>query len=227
MRSLFWKIFLWFWATVVLVGLAMVVTWSMQRDLVVNRWRASLAETIAPYAQAAAEAFDQHGLIGLNGYLQQLETESNIHAVLLDATGTNVSGRMAHAPKSMVEQAVRSGQTEFSVTDISAFAAQRATGPSGQTYVLVVRTPGIPYGYRLSRRTQALRWTLALVISGLICYLLTRYLTRPILQLSMAARELAAGDLSARAGPAMGRRRDEMGNSCRILTAWRSGSRCW
>jgi two-component system sensor histidine kinase CpxA len=211
MRSLFWKIFLWFWATVVLVGLAMVVTWSMQRDLVVNRWRASLAETIAPYAQAAAEAFDQHGLIGLNGYLQQLETESNIHAVLLDATGTNVSGRMAHAPKSMVEQAVRSGQTEFSVTDISAFAAQRATGPSGQTYVLVVRTPGIPYGYRLSRRTQALRWTLALVISGLICYLLTRYLTRPILQLSMAARELAAGDLSARAGPAMGRRRDEMG----------------
>jgi two-component system sensor histidine kinase CpxA len=56
---------------------------------------------------------------------------------------------------------------------------------------------------------------MALLISGLICYLLTRYLTRPILNLQMAARELAAGDLSARAGSAMGRRRDEIGELVR------------
>src|SRR5882724_5118654 len=42
-------------------------------------------------------------------------------------------------------------------------------------------------------------WTLALLISGEICYLLTRYLTGPILRLRAAARRLATGELSARA----------------------------
>ena len=206
MRSLFWKIFLWFWATVVLVGLAMVVTWSMQRDLVVNRWRASVGETIGAYAPTAAAEFEEHGLMGLNSYLETRD----IHGALLDANGMIVDGRTPHAPKLLIERALRGDQTEFAVTDLAAFGAQRTTGPSGKTYVLVVRTP-VLRGYPLSPRTQAVRWTLALLITGIICYILTRYLTRPILQLSAAARELAAGDLSARAGTATRRRCDEIG----------------
>jgi signal transduction histidine kinase len=214
MRSLFLKIFLWFWAAMVLIGLAMFITFSMQRDMVVTRWRASTGEAIALYAQTAAEEFDRYGLIGLNKYLERLENSSNIHAALLDTDGMSVSGRTSRVPKPLVDQTLHSGQPEFTVTETDAFGAQRTNGPSGRTYVFVVRMPRGPFPYHLSPRTQALRWILAIIISGLICYLLTRYLTRPVLRLRQAARQLAAGDLSARAGP-LGRRRDEIGELVR------------
>jgi len=43
-------------------------------------------------------------------------------------------------------------------------------------------------------------WVCALIVSGLICYLLTRYLTGPVLRLQEAARLLAAGDLQDELG---------------------------
>jgi two-component system sensor histidine kinase CpxA len=64
-------------------------------------------------------------------------------------------------------------------------------------------------------RKQALRWALAILISGLICYGLTSYLTRPILRLRTAAGQIAAGDLSARADQKMALRRDEIGDLVR------------
>jgi signal transduction histidine kinase len=42
-------------------------------------------------------------------------------------------------------------------------------------------------------------WGFALLVSGGICYLLTRYLTAPVLRLRAAARLLAEGELTARA----------------------------
>ena len=49
------------------------------------------------------------------------------------------------------------------------------------------------------------------MFSGFICYLLTRYLTAPILRLREASQHLAQGDLSTRATAGMERRRDELG----------------
>ena len=55
-----------------------------------------------------------------------------------------------------------------------------------------------------------LRLLAVLTVSGLICYLLARYLTAPILKLGTAARLLATGDLSTRVSPALGNRKDEL-----------------
>jgi signal transduction histidine kinase len=57
-------------------------------------------------------------------------------------------------------------------------------------------------------------WGAALLVSGAICYLLTRYLTGPILRLRSAARRLAEGELSARATDSRPRR-DEIGELVR------------
>jgi two-component system sensor histidine kinase CpxA len=59
-------------------------------------------------------------------------------------------------------------------------------------------------------RRWHIAWALALLVSGGICYLLTRYLTGPILRLRAAARRLATGELTARAGDAKPRG-DEIG----------------
>jgi two-component system sensor histidine kinase CpxA len=211
MRSLFLKIFLWFWATMVLVALAVVITWSMQRDLLLSHWRATMGEAMALYAQNAAEEFDHRGLAGLNDYLQRLESSSPLRGVLLDSAGNGVTGRPSHVPRNLIDETVRSGEPEFTITQTGALGVQRVIGPSGRTYVFVVRLPRGPLGYRLTLRALLLRGVLAILISGIICYLLTLYLTRPVLQLRRAARALAAGDLSARVPSGKARRTDEIG----------------
>jgi signal transduction histidine kinase len=46
--------------------------------------------------------------------------------------------------------------------------------------------------------------------TGIVCYLLARYFSSPVVKLRAAAQQLAAGDLSARVGAVNGRRRDEL-----------------
>jgi signal transduction histidine kinase len=48
------------------------------------------------------------------------------------------------------------------------------------------------------------------LVGALFCYWLARYLTSPVTKLRAATRELARGNLSARVGPAMGNRKDEL-----------------
>jgi two-component system sensor histidine kinase CpxA len=54
------------------------------------------------------------------------------------------------------------------------------------------------------------RISIELIIAGLMCYLLARYLTAPIIKLGKATRQLATGNLSIRVGPSLGNRKDEI-----------------
>lgn len=55
-----------------------------------------------------------------------------------------------------------------------------------------------------------LRLLAVFLTGGLVCYAMARYLATPAVSLQRATRRLADGDLSARVGTAMGRRRDEL-----------------
>lgn len=56
----------------------------------------------------------------------------------------------------------------------------------------------------------AIRLALAVFISGLICYLLSRYLTQPLRSLGMAAKSIATGKLDTRVGHLKGHKKDEI-----------------
>lgn len=211
-RSLFLKIFLTYWLTVVLVGLALVITYNLQPDLVVSHWRTTVGEAVSLYAQAGAEELDRYGEPALSNYLQRLDTNSKIRAALFNQAGELISGRPSAMAREVALRAARSGGPEFEVAAGTGWAARSTVGPSGRTYVFVAEMPRGPFGgFHPSLRAQVLRWAVSLLVSGVICYLLTLYLTAPILRLRTAARQLAAGDLSARASRKMESRRDELG----------------
>lgn len=77
-------------------------------------------------------------------------------------------------------------------------------------------TPGVPGGFwgGLFRAGpgQSGPWRIIVIAltMGLVCYALTRHLTDPILELRRATNQLAAGNLKARVGERIGRRRDEL-----------------
>jgi two-component system sensor histidine kinase CpxA len=49
-----------------------------------------------------------------------------------------------------------------------------------------------------------------MLVSGIVCYLLARYLTWPITRLRRAAQQISNGNLNARVTPLLGKRRDEL-----------------
>src|SRR2546421_11915772 len=59
-------------------------------------------------------------------------------------------------------------------------------------------------------RVPGLGLLIAILSSGLVCYLLARFLTSPITRLRNATQKLASGDLSARAGGRSSRGQDEV-----------------
>jgi two-component system sensor histidine kinase CpxA len=60
---------------------------------------------------------------------------------------------------------------------------------------------------------------LAIVVSGVVCFVVARYLARPLQRVRDASYRLAAGDLHARAGPSVGTRHDEIGDLVRDFDA--------
>src|ERR1019366_7159878 len=60
---------------------------------------------------------------------------------------------------------------------------------------------------------------IAIISSGLMCYFLSWYMTKPIVRLRAATRQLAAGDLTARSGAPVTKRRDEIAGLMRDFDA--------
>ncbi len=115
--------------------------------------------------------------------------------------------------RKMVEQANKSGQPVFELFNGRVVVALRETSEAGVTYVLVADLP-LPESGRpaANARAQLIGGAVALVLSGLVCWGLVRYLTAPLILLRNATQKLAAGDLAARTGANRNGRRDEVGD---------------
>jgi two-component system sensor histidine kinase CpxA len=213
-RSLFLKIFLWFWAIQALIFLAVYAYWSMQPEPAQTRWHAATSSAITMYAQSAAEEADRYGQTGINNFFERLKGISRTQAGLQDESGKLLGGTVPEPTRELIAQAVRTGQPEIVIKEDFAYAAVRTAGPTGKNYIFVAAMPR-PAPRPGRQQFEYVRWAIMILISGIICYLLTLYLTRPILRLRDATHELAIGHLSARAAADMGRRRDEIGSLVR------------
>ncbi len=218
-RSLFLKIFFWFWATVIATGIALVATWIiLQPKNVTSQSQTNLADVAWISGTSAVDTFERQGPFAASAYIGQLSQKTHVKGCLLDASGKVLAGldcaRFARAP------ALPGEMPTFTVRHGFARVAVKVSGKSGRQYIYAVEAPehrGPPPGIGFSG--IVLRWSVAFLVSGFICYLLVRYLTAPILRLREASQHLAAGDLSTRAASGMERRRDELGSLVRDFNA--------
>jgi len=184
-----------------------------------------MAQMFGVYAQSAVEVFERDGKTALASYLDRVEHASNIHAVLFDNLGNEVSGRTV--PEGVLNAISR-------VTDDSPYvfyflpqqqrpiAAHLVRGPQGVTYVLAGELPkldfpgppprlGEPGSFAFGLRLIARSFLPVLLVGGLFCYWLARYLSTPIVQMRGATHELSAGNLGARVNQKLLKRHDEIG----------------
>jgi two-component system, OmpR family, sensor histidine kinase CpxA len=220
--SLFLKIFSWFWATVIATGIALVITWILlQPKNAPSELQTILADTAWVSGTATVDELEQHGLAAASADMEKSRQKTQLKSCLFDTSGAVISGRDCAIFDDIAPKIAASDRSVLSVKHgFGARIAVKVQGKSGRQYIYAVEAAehrGPPPGIGLSG--ILLRWSVPLLVSGLICYLLTRYLTAPVLRLREASQHLAAGDLSTRAAAGMERRRDELGSLVRDFNA--------
>jgi two-component system sensor histidine kinase CpxA len=208
-RSLYLKIFIWFWLAMIIINVVLFVAFALTRPTPTRRsWR-DLAQT-GPNAQKATEIYEQSGASALNAALQATEKTSGVSATFFDETGNELSGRFV--PQKARELSAKAAETrdiEFNFDVENTLVARPIVSPKGQLYIYVAHIPRPPF--QPTFQTLGLRLLVVLVIGGIFCYWLARYLTTPLLKLRTTTNELAEGNLGARVASKLVKRRDEVG----------------
>jgi signal transduction histidine kinase len=225
MRSLFLKIFLWFGLVMVFANIASFVTGIITERRSQFSRQSPMAQVFSVYAQSAVEVFERDGKAALAAYLERVEHASKIHAVLFDDLGNEVSGRAAPEGVANAISRVSEGSPYvfyFLRQQERPIAAQYVRGPKGAAFVLAGELPkpdfpgppprlGEPGSFAFGLHIIARSFLPVLLIGGLFCYWLAKYLSKPIVELRGATHELSAGNLGARVDKKLLRRRDEIG----------------
>lgn len=212
-RSLFLKIFLWFWLTIgVLIAVSVLVIISTESEPLTQRWMDLRENAITVYLQTAIELYENEGRDKFRELLLRLSRNTNVQVVVYDDLHHEITG-FAPPPNALKLVTMVSPQrrTVMENSGQGALTAHLVTSNTGKNYVFVAQPPKlplvffrVPFGVRLTRGIAIF------VMAGLLCFLLARYLTAPVGKLREATRRLATGDLSARVGAKLEKRRDEL-----------------
>jgi len=221
MRSLFLRILLWFGLAMIAAAVASfavgVIAEREARDVAPPH----LVQALGVYSQTSADMVERDGPRAVDAYFDRIERLSGIHAFLIDEHGSEVSGETL--PAGTEELVQRARKKEGLVNDLTRSVplnAVAARSPSGAVYVLVAEDPafrrgrfGIPGpGFRFSLFAITRYLLPVLLVGGVFCYWLAKYLSTPMEQLRGVAQELSDGKLSVRVKGRLLRRRDEIGH---------------
>jgi two-component system sensor histidine kinase CpxA len=219
-HSLFLKIFLWFWATIIATAIALILTFILVPRSAPLQWRMALIESARNPGMVAVEMVERDGIPAASAYINRMGRETQLPACLFDLSGEAIVGRNCESFRSIATRAAISRAPEFSMRYGIARIALPVKGMSRNEYIYATELPEGPRFLFSTNRPAVLRgWGVAFLVSGFVCYLLTRYITKPILHLRGVSQQLAAGDLTTRAAAAIERRQDELGDLVRDFNA--------
>ena len=208
MRSLFVRIFLSYWvAQALFLVLAILVTMAIRPSGDIAGVQAQQAK----FLNEAVQAYQDGGEEGARKYLRGVRDSQHVRLYLFDERGKELLGRQ---PPEWIER-VRRGETRTADSFWGRlrpmqFLREATTAPDGRRYTMVTELPPEQRALFGPHGVPGLGILIAVISSGLVCYILARYLTSPIVRLRAATQKLASGDLTARAGMPGSRRHDEM-----------------
>lgn len=219
LRSLFLKVFLWFWLAMVVVIATFAVTTHFTRSPEPFRPPQFIEAVLKGYAREAVAIYGREGATGLQQYLNYIKDETGTRNQLFDASGAELTGADAPQPvRDIAAQVAQTGTPFFRHMGGGMLEVRSVESRDGGRYAFVSYMQGGPppverhVFWVLSEATWLLlvRVLAAAVAAGALCWLLARYIVTPVVKLREVTRQVTGGDLSARVGPRLGGRRDEL-----------------
>ena len=212
-RGIYAKIFLWFLlATGVTSAAVFLITVVTHVQSLGPSWMIGVLDQ---YARSAVKIYEHEGKDRLAEYLQEIQDASFLQSTLLDPEGHDILGRgVPPGAERVLAEARASGETRFHI-GLLWTGASVDERPNGK-YILVAKVL-VPYGFLLGSMVEQTVLTLLLpaLVGALLCLFLARHIAAPIRTLQSVAGKIADGDLSVRASPAIGSRKDELADLAR------------
>ncbi len=214
-NNLFIKICLSFWLTTLfMIGAVVTIDWLTDTGPFHSMRFPVHGAPLAVPGHAFAWILEHEGASSLNAFADHLRDATGMQASFFDDQGNILTGGPgASDARPRTDSAIQTGGGDHAPPPDGGFASLRVVGSGGKQYTITATMPPRlppPSGPHPPWFMTVVRLLAVLTVSGLICYLLARYLTAPVLQVGLAARRLAGGDLSTRVAPSLGKRNDEI-----------------
>lgn len=208
MGRLFWKIFLSFWLTMVVIGVGIGVVVHLYSESRIASFTEVASGRFVDLAVAGVAAELEKGGKPAVASLLQDWPPGRPPVLIVGPDGDDLLDRPV--PAAALDQA------RAQLGDLPQVRGlRRAQAPDGKSYILFIPGRKEPHPPRHHapfppREIFALRLGVASLASLLFSAGLAWYLARPLRHLRQASHRLAGGALDTRVGPAMGGRRDEI-----------------
>jgi two-component system sensor histidine kinase CpxA len=211
MRSLYWKIFISFWiaTTLIIFTTAWVTSQITQEASQIEREKTFMDS----YANAAVATFESGQHTALLQWLNQIGLSRHMSIFLLSSTGEIIGAGQTPASVKLASEYLINNQlpNDGLFKSGKLVVSHEILSTSGKYYRLAaVSEKPISYFIAIPWAGLVIRLIIAIFISGLICYLLSLYLTQPLRSLGLAAKSIATGKLNTRVGHFRGHRKDEI-----------------
>ena len=209
MYSLFWKIFLTFWFTILIVEL--ITAW-VTADLSENEIHPILEQQNFKFIQNTKQAVRKINLQGLTGF-QQWRQKNNLEAIdelyVIDVLGKEISGN--ELPDEIIK-ILKDHPFDQTVNDdfkpVQHLLSFKATAPDNNEFIVITT---FQHPHLVSYLLAPQRVALGVIISGLICFLLARYFTSPLTRLRRSTQMLAQSNFNIASLKHLRKRNDEFG----------------
>jgi signal transduction histidine kinase len=217
LNTLFFKIFAGFCVIVVIVGMSLETS-SILANYYETRWQGVLHTIMPMEAEKCARIYEQSGKQAVQDYLDQLQAQKSVRFYFFDEDGNPLLDR--GAPDLVLKLAKNKEALERTahenlslVNPRQGLAMRLVPGPSGRKYILAFQqSPNMIMPASEAIGTHPYLRLLAIGLFGaVLCFLLTRHITKPISRLSETATSLAAGRLDSRVDHSVRNRYDEIG----------------
>lgn len=207
--NLFWRIWLWFWAAMILLGVTFFVAhWQHWQWTDREHHDAEILDLVG---DAAMPLLRQDDPDAFNRWRKRIEYRTHGRLYVIGPNGREAGGRR-------LPPELRNFLHENEIDEPYRHRDWRrheqifvAPLDNGYRAVAVLDRHHGPFA-RLPGWANLL---IAAVVSGFVCFALAYWLTKPVRRVREATMKLAEGDLSVRIGDAFGRRGDEVAQLAR------------
>jgi len=215
-NTIFWKIFLSYWLVMIIIVSATFVAVALFAD----RDRMEMERRFSAQAKASAlvTVYEHGGIKEARQWLHRRDRGKGGPVYFLNDEFNDLLGKTV--PQRLQRALAEGGQVYFE--NDRPRVVQKVLGEGDQLYWIagLVSPKHLHRGFRGERIApffpfRRLSGLLALLVTGVISYLLARHLTSPIRELQLAAQRMASGDLTARVVGKIDERRDELGELAR------------
>ena len=196
MRTLFFRMFVWLWAAVLLLGLTFTGVVLLTSFRSVRNHRAAFQTPLVLYTQAAAATWEQSGATGLAALRNEASAEDHLYffnGQLTELESLNAPDEVRSLAATLLRQ---SASDPCSSND--GWLACKASIKDGTLFVAVVNYHFPFRGLIFSLKEWGLVPPALILVTGLVCFWMARYLTRPISRLRWLTGQFAGGDLAVR-----------------------------